>query len=101
MIAGIEPMGLLWSMKQAAGQIPGLRLVKQNVETPFVINLYLYNGHQNITGKEDSAKHKKLMLAQTMLRRYYQSPEVLAFPVSVGPIRGILYLPQGIKPISS
>ena len=33
--SGIEPMGLLWSMKQAPGQKKGLRLYKRDVTKPY------------------------------------------------------------------
>ena len=40
--SGVEPMGLLWSMKQAPGQKRGLQLTKRDVTQPYnvIVNCF-------------------------------------------------------------
>ena len=45
---GVESTGLIWSMEQAPGQRPGLRLMKRDAKTPYDIDLLVYDGHFNI-----------------------------------------------------
>ena len=86
-------MGFLWSMTAAQGQRKGLRLMKRDVSTPFVIELYLLDGHHHVFCRDQLQQQP--VLAQSTLRRYYQAPGVTAVPLREGSLRGMLFLPPG------
>lgn len=88
-------MGLLWSMKAAPGQKKGLRLVKQDVSKPFVVDVFLLNGHVEINSKKDVDKTSDIVLGKTTIYRNYMGPGVTAFKVKKGAVRGTLFLPPG------
>ena len=86
-------MGLFWSMVQAEGQKPGLRLMKRDVTTPFTVELSLLDGHHHVTG--DAILEKSRVLASDVASRWYMDAGVVRIPVRTGRIRGALFLPRG------
>ena len=94
-IAGVEPMGLLWSMKAAPGQKKGLRLLKQDVSKPFVVDVLLLRGHVEVKGKKDLVSAGTVLLAKTTVYRSYLGRGVTAFKVTAGAVRGMLFVPPG------
>ena len=89
-------MGLLWSMKAAPGQKKGLRLIKKDVSQPFVVDLFLFRGHVEITCKKDADKADDIVLRRTTVYRSYMGPGVTAFKIRAGAIRGTLFVPPGL-----
>lgn len=45
---GIERHGLIWSLIQAPGQRPGLRLLKRDVSQPYDWHFLLHDGHKHV-----------------------------------------------------
>ena len=80
-------MDLLWSMKAAPGQKKGLRLVKQDVSQPFVVDVFLLRGHVEIASKKGLDKAGDIVLCKTTVYRNYMDPGVIAFKVRAGAIR--------------
>ena len=91
-IAGVEPMGVVWSLQQADGQRPGLRLVKQDVATPLVTHIYVIDGHVTVRSQSEIGESP---LATGQMRRFYQWEGVRVEPVNWGAVRGALFLPPG------
>ncbi|KAJ8373758.1 hypothetical protein SKAU_G00043380 [Synaphobranchus kaupii] len=89
---GIEPMGLLWSMKPVPGSRTGLRLRKKDVSTPMVVNISVYCGHISQGFGETMA------LACAVAERWYMAPGVRRVDVTEGRVRGTLFLPPGPGP---
>ncbi|XP_029103429.1 acyl-coenzyme A thioesterase 4-like isoform X1 [Scleropages formosus] len=89
---GIEPMGLLWSMRPVPGSKPGLRLRKKNVQTPVVVQIFVYMGHLNQGFREQVA------LACSPVERWYMAPGVQRVDVTDPLVRGTLFLPPGPGP---
>ena len=88
---GVEPMGLFWSMVQAPGQRKGLRLVKQDVTTPYEINLFVYDSHIDPFINTDNVS----VLSKKTVFRSYLKEGVRRVPVRAGRVRGALFLPPG------
>ncbi|XP_076777820.1 acyl-coenzyme A thioesterase 3 isoform X1 [Arvicanthis niloticus] len=84
--AGLEPMGLLWAMEPDR---PHWRLVKRDVQTPFVVELEVLDGHEPDGGR---------LLARAVHERHFMAPGVRRVPVHEGRVRGTLFLPAGIGP---
>ncbi|XP_068948234.1 acyl-coenzyme A thioesterase 1-like [Petaurus breviceps papuanus] len=84
--SGVEPMGLFWSMKPDK---PYWRLVKRDVQTPFVVNVEVYEGHDPQSTK---------LLAQVVHERSFLRPGVKRIRVREGSVRGTLFLPPGSGP---
>ncbi|XP_001375739.4 acyl-coenzyme A thioesterase 1 [Monodelphis domestica] len=84
--SGVEPMGLFWALQP---QKPYWRLVKRNVETPFRVDLEVYEGHDPQPTK---------LLAQVAHERSFLGPGVRRIPVREGSVRGTLFLPPGSGP---
>lgn len=93
---GVEPMGLLWSMKPVPGQRKGLRLMKKDVTEPYTVDVYLLRGLVDVRGKDDLRNYE--ILDRRQMLRFYQSPDVSAVPVKEGCLRGMLFLPPGPGP---
>ncbi|KAL4624900.1 bile acid-CoA:amino acid N-acyltransferase-like [Arapaima gigas] len=89
---GIEPMGLLWSMRPVPGSKPGLRLRKKNVQTPMVVQISVYNGHLSQGFWEEVA------LAGSTVERWYMAPGVRRVDITEDGVRGTLFLPPGPGP---
>ncbi|XP_020026898.2 acyl-coenzyme A thioesterase 1-like isoform X1 [Castor canadensis] len=79
--AGLEPMGLLWALEPDR---PFWRLVKRDVQTPFVVELEVLDGHEPDGGR---------LLARAEHERHFMSPGVRRVPVRAGRVRATLFLP--------
>ncbi|XP_072485280.1 acyl-coenzyme A thioesterase 1-like [Notamacropus eugenii] len=84
--SGVEPMGLFWSMKPDK---PFWRLVKRDVQTPFLLDLEVYEGHDPQPSK---------LLARVVHERSFLRPGVRRIPVREGSLRATLFLPPGSGP---
>uniref|UniRef100_A0A667YQK4 Acyl-CoA thioesterase 19 n=1 Tax=Myripristis murdjan TaxID=586833 RepID=A0A667YQK4_9TELE len=89
---GVEPMGLLWSLRPAPGSRPGLRFRKRDAQTPMQVRLSVYQGHQS-EGFMDRA-----VLASVMVERWYMAPGVRRVNITEGGVTGTLFLPPGPGP---
>ncbi|MBN3298397.1 ACOT3 thioesterase, partial [Amia calva] len=89
---GLEPMGLLWSMKPAPGNKPGLRFRKTDVCTPVVVRIAVYTGHIGDGFTEASA------LARAVTERSYMAPGVRRTDIRQSGVRGTLFVPPGPGP---
>ncbi|XP_066579563.1 peroxisomal succinyl-coenzyme A thioesterase isoform X3 [Amia ocellicauda] len=89
---GLEPMGLLWSMKPAPGSRPGLRFRKKDVNTPLVMRIYVYKGHMRDGFNAESA------LACAVTERSYMAPGVRRTEISQDGVLGTLFVPPGPGP---
>ncbi|XP_043943238.1 peroxisomal succinyl-coenzyme A thioesterase-like [Protopterus annectens] len=88
---GQEPMGLIWSMKPQ-DKTDGMRLMKKDVTTPYVVHISVYDGH--ISGKfsENAA------LATIQVERWTLAPGVKRVEVRENGIVGTLFIPPGQGP---
>ncbi|KAL6092498.1 hypothetical protein STEG23_034188 [Scotinomys teguina] len=84
--AGLEPMGLLWAMEPDR---PLWRLLKRDVQTPFVVELEVLDGHEPDGGR---------LLARAVHERHFMAPGVRRVPVREGRVRATLFLPPGAGP---
>ncbi|NXD74689.1 ACOT1 thioesterase, partial [Eolophus roseicapillus] len=78
---GLEPMGLLWALQP---QKPFWRLVKRDMQTPFVLELEVFDGHEDPPGR---------LLAQAQHELAFLRDGVCRVPVRDGRIRATLFLP--------
>ncbi|XP_074004957.1 acyl-coenzyme A thioesterase 5-like [Numenius arquata] len=84
--SGLEPMGLLWALQP---QKPFRRLVKRDVQSPFLLQLEVFDGHGDPPGR---------LLAQAQHERAFLRDGVQRVPVRDGRIRATLFLPAGEDP---
>ncbi|XP_034033242.1 acyl-coenzyme A thioesterase 1-like [Thalassophryne amazonica] len=89
---GVEPMGLLWSLRPVPGSLPELRLRKMNVQTPMVFKISVYQSHQS-EGFMDQTP-----LASVVVERWYMAPGVRRIPVTEERLTATLFLPPGPGP---
>ncbi|XP_034022775.1 peroxisomal succinyl-coenzyme A thioesterase-like [Thalassophryne amazonica] len=89
---GCEPMGLFWGMQPVPGEKEGLRLRKENVETPYIVHISLMDGH--VTPSESQSNE----LAATIVERWYMAPGVKRIIIRENGIIGTLFLPSGPGP---
>uniref|UniRef100_A0A1A8ITX5 Acyl-CoA thioesterase 19 n=2 Tax=Nothobranchius kuhntae TaxID=321403 RepID=A0A1A8ITX5_NOTKU len=89
---GAEAMGLLWSLKPVPGSKPGLRMRKKNVQTPMLVTISVYQGHQT-DGFVD-----QVPLATVVVERWYMAPGVRRIPVTEYGLTATLFLPAGPGP---
>ncbi|XP_051974143.1 peroxisomal succinyl-coenzyme A thioesterase-like [Xyrauchen texanus] len=89
---GIEPMGLLWSMRPIPGSRGGLRLRKRDILTPMVVHISVYHGHLT------QGFNQKTALATCETERWYIAPGVQRVDVREKTVRGTLFLPPGPGP---
>ncbi|XP_036376194.1 bile acid-CoA:amino acid N-acyltransferase-like [Megalops cyprinoides] len=89
---GTEPMGLLWSMKPVPGSRTGIRLRKEDVRTPMVVQISVYRGHISHGFRETPS------LACAVAERWYMAPGVRRVDVEEKGVRGTLFLPPGPGP---
>ena len=89
---GVEPMGLIWSMKQAPGQREGIRLLKRDVTVPYDIIVNCFDGH--VIPRETSL----LPFSSGTFQKSFMADGVKRVPVREGRIRGTLFLPPGDGP---
>ncbi|XP_078007608.1 acyl-coenzyme A thioesterase 1-like isoform X2 [Phascolarctos cinereus] len=78
---GVEPMGLFRTLRS---ETPFERLVKRDVQTPFLVDLEVYEGHDPQPTK---------VLAQVVHERGFLGPGVKRIPVREGSVRATLFLP--------
>ncbi|KAF0040309.1 hypothetical protein F2P81_006207 [Scophthalmus maximus] len=90
--SGVEPMGLLWSLRPVPGSKPGLRLRKMNVQTPMEVTVSVYRGH-----KTDSFVDQ-VPLAIALVERWYMAPGIRRIPITEGGLTAPLFLPLGPGP---
>ncbi|KAM9376638.1 peroxisomal succinyl-coenzyme A thioesterase-like isoform 2-T2 [Pholidichthys leucotaenia] len=90
--SGVEPMGLLWSLRPVPGSKPGLRMRRKDVWVPMVVRVSVYRGHQ-IEGFPDQTP-----LAIVVLERWYIAPGVQRIPVTEDRLTATLFLPPGPGP---
>ncbi|XP_019736446.1 acyl-coenzyme A thioesterase 4-like [Hippocampus comes] len=86
---GCEPMGLFWALQPAPGERDGLRLRKKNVETPFIVDISLLEGHVTPRERENSE------LAVATTERWYMAPGVQRIDIRQNGVVGTLFLPPG------
>lgn len=89
---GVEPMGLLWSLRPVPGSKPGLRMRKRSVETPLEVTVSVYQGHLS----EGFSEHRTL--ATVVVERWYMAPGVQRIPVTEYSLTATLFLPPGPGP---
>ena len=92
---GVEPMGLLWSMKPSPGQKEGIRLLKKDVTKPYIVNLDVFDGHLRLEGEQESVGES---LTSATFEKSYMKAGVRRIPVKEGRVRGTLFLPPGDGP---
>ncbi|KAL3044462.1 hypothetical protein OYC64_012871 [Pagothenia borchgrevinki] len=90
--SGVEPMGLLWSLRPVPGSKTGLRWRKMNVQTPMGVTISVYQGHQT-EGFLD-----QVLLASVVVERWYMAPGVRRVPITEGRLTATLFLPSGPGP---
>ncbi|XP_062945142.1 peroxisomal succinyl-coenzyme A thioesterase-like [Cynocephalus volans] len=84
--AGLEPMGLFWALEPDK---PFWRFLKRDVQTPFVVELEVLDGHEPEAGR---------LLGRAVHERHFLRPGVRREPVRAGRVRGSLFLPPGPGP---
>ena len=93
---GVEPMGLLWSMKPAPRQKKGLRLFKRDVTKPYNVALSCFDGHITPQGRQELSSLQ--LLSSATFQKWYMADGVKRIPVREGRIRGTLFIPPGEGP---
>ena len=88
---GVDSMGLFWSMIPAPGQRKGTRLIIKNAEKPLEVKIVLFDSHVKDSLKIKGAR----ILAETTVKRTYLAENVEKIPISVGRLRGTLFIPTG------
>uniref|UniRef100_A0A8D1UKP2 Acyl-CoA thioester hydrolase/bile acid-CoA amino acid N-acetyltransferase domain-containing protein n=1 Tax=Sus scrofa TaxID=9823 RepID=A0A8D1UKP2_PIG len=83
---GLEPMGLFWALEP---EKPLLRFVKRDVQTPFAVELEVFDGHEPEGGR---------LLGRAVHERDFLAPGVRREPVRAGRVRATLFLPPGPGP---
>jgi len=66
-----------------------LRMRKMNVQTPMVVTISVYQGHQ-MEGFLD-----RVSLASVVVERWYMAPGVRRVPITDGKLTATLFLPSG------
>ncbi|XP_034390282.1 peroxisomal succinyl-coenzyme A thioesterase-like [Cyclopterus lumpus] len=90
--SGVEPMGLMWSLRPVPGSKSGLRMRKMNVQTPMEVTISVYQGHLT-EGFVD-----QVPLAAVVVERWYMAPGVRRIPITEGGLTATLFLPSGPGP---
>uniref|UniRef100_A0A672YUR4 Acyl-CoA thioesterase 19 n=1 Tax=Sphaeramia orbicularis TaxID=375764 RepID=A0A672YUR4_9TELE len=89
--SGVEPMGLLWSLRPVPGSKSWLRFRKMNVETPMEVAISVYQGHQTVFVDQ-------VQLTSVVAERWYMAPGVRRIPVTESDLTATLFLPPGPGP---
>ena len=89
---GVEPMGLLWSMKLAPGQRKGIKLIKRDVTKPFEVELKCFGDH--ISPNEGLRKP----LSSVTFERWYMTDGVKRIVLKDQRFHGTLFIPPGDGP---
>ncbi|XP_065796206.1 peroxisomal succinyl-coenzyme A thioesterase-like [Muntiacus reevesi] len=84
--AGLEPMGLFWALEP---EKPFWRFLKRDVQTPFAVELEVFDGHEPETQR---------LLGRAVHERDFLAPGVRREPVRAGRVRATLFLPPGSGP---
>ncbi|XP_042266761.1 peroxisomal succinyl-coenzyme A thioesterase-like [Thunnus maccoyii] len=90
--SGVEPMGLLWSLRPVPGSKPGLRMRKMNVQTPMEIRISVYQGHST------EGFITQVPLTSVFVERWYMAPGIVRVPITEGGLTATLFLPSGPGP---
>ena len=90
---GVDAMGLLWSMQLSPGQRKGQRLSKKDPTKPYYIHVKLFDGHI-----DDFRSLELQPVTSVTFEKWYMAREVRRIPVSVGRVRGTLFIPSGKGP---
>ncbi|KAK3590517.1 hypothetical protein CHS0354_036337 [Potamilus streckersoni] len=90
--AGVEPMGLFWSMSASQGQ----RLIKRNVEIPWKVKIRVFPSLED--GPAYLGNTPGTSLLETRVDRSYMKSGVRRIPVKEGPFRGSIFIPEGDGP---
>ena len=96
---GVDGMGLFWSMLPVPGQRRGIRWTTRDVTRPMRFFVALFEGHVMSNSKASNPNEAiaalPMSLANATILRTYLSDDVERREVSVGNIRGTLFLPKG------
>ncbi|XP_026876553.2 acyl-CoA thioesterase 19 [Electrophorus electricus] len=90
--SGVEPAGLLWSMRPIAGSRTGLRFRKIDTCTPIEVHISVYDGHLN------EGFQKKSSLASVVVQRWYMASGIQKVDVREKGLKGTLFIPPGPGP---
>uniref|UniRef100_A0A8C3YQ05 Acyl-coenzyme A thioesterase 4 n=1 Tax=Catagonus wagneri TaxID=51154 RepID=A0A8C3YQ05_9CETA len=85
---GLEPMGLFWALEP---EKPFWRFLKRDVQTPFAVELEVFDGHEP---EPDGER----LLGRAVHERDFLPPGVRREPVRAGRVRATLFLPPGPGP---
>eukprot|EP00064_Thunnus_orientalis_P022926 superscaffoldBa00008185_g23148 len=88
--SGVEPMGLLWSLRPIPGSKPWLRMRKMNVQTPLEIKISVYQGHPT------EGFITQVPLNSVLVERWYMAPGIRRVPITEGRLTATLFLPSGV-----
>ena len=98
---GIDNMGLFWSMLAVPGQRKGVRFIAGDVTKPMEFRVFLFDRHVMSQGNADNPKQAVQELpeplAKTKIFRTYLADHVERKEISVGRIRGTLFVPKGSR----
>ena len=98
---GIDNMGLFWSMLAVPGQRKGARFIARDVTKPMEFRVFLFDRHVMSQGNADNPKQAVQELpeplAKTKILRTYLADHVERKEISVGRIRGTLFVPKGSR----
>ncbi|XP_060742719.1 bile acid-CoA:amino acid N-acyltransferase-like [Tachysurus vachellii] len=89
---GVEPMGLLWSMRPIPGSRTGLRYRKKDVQAQTDLHISVYKGQLTDRFQE------KTPIASVVAQRWYMAPGVLRVDVTEKGLKGTLFIPPGPGP---
>lgn len=89
---GKEAMGLIWSMRPVPDGRKDLRLRKNDVSTPLLVNISVYSGH------EAQGFRSRTPLASTVVERWYMAPGVKRVIINERGVQGTLFIPPGPGP---
>ncbi|XP_030632320.1 bile acid-CoA:amino acid N-acyltransferase isoform X2 [Chanos chanos] len=96
---GCEPMGLFWSLQAAPGEREGLRLRKRDVETPYLVDLSVLQGHiSSCDGAGGQGMRAEQEVAAVKVERWYMSPGVRRVEIRQNGVVGTLFMPPGPGP---
>ncbi|XP_062852658.1 acyl-CoA thioesterase 18 isoform X2 [Trichomycterus rosablanca] len=89
---GVESMGLMWSLRPVPGSRTGLRLRKQDVFSPMVFHVSVYDGY--VTQGFDQLTP----VVSVVIERWYTAPGVRRVSVSEREVKATLIIPPGPGP---
>lgn len=93
-IAGLDPMGLFWSLKPSPAGAQNIRMVVRNGDEPVLYTLSIYLGHFSLSDLV-IAETAPEPVYRTTVTRLKKSADVRRIPVKEGSVRGTLFLPPG------